>query len=111
MLNPAPKRTRKILLAAVLLAVAGWSYESTRVLGATQREEIFSFDMWCLEMRLYPAARCDVRRPEDVKSYEQYRAEVEKIDQTRSTRAERDRAIQQKLNPDAAAAKSATPPR
>jgi hypothetical protein len=67
--------------------------------------------MWCLEMRLYPSARCDARRPEDVKSYEQYRAQVEKFDQARATRAERDRAIQQKLNPDSAPAKSATPPR
>jgi len=63
-------RTRNIALAVLMLASAGWGYESTRASSATTRDEIWSFDMWCLEMRLYPMQRCDARRAQDVKDYE-----------------------------------------
>jgi len=54
-------RAKQIFLGALMLASAVVGYESTKPVGAA--EELFSFDMWCLEMRLYPAARCDARRP------------------------------------------------
>jgi len=104
-------RTRNIALAVLMLASAGWGYESTRASSATTRDEIWSFDMWCLEMRLYPMQRCDARRAQDVKDYEFYRAEVEKFDSARNTKAERDREIQQKLNPDSTPAKPSGPVR
>jgi phosphoglucomutase len=111
MSNPAPKRTRNIALAVLLLASAGRGYESTGALSATTRDEVWSFDMWCLEMRLYPSQRCDARRTEDVKDYEFYRAEVEKFDKARNTQAERNKELQQKLNPDSTPAKSSGPVR
>jgi hypothetical protein len=72
---------------------------------------MLSFDMWCLEMRLYPAARCDTRRADDVKAYEQYRSDVEQFDRQRTLRNQRDADLKRKLNPDPSAAKPATPAR
>jgi hypothetical protein len=102
--------TRNIALAVLMLASAGAGYEST-AFSAPAREDVFSFDMWCLEMKLYASQRCDARRSDDVKAYEQYRADVEKFDSARNTRAERDRELQQKLNPDSSSAKPSNPVR
>ena len=85
-----------ILMVMIAFAIVG--YRTTSPAGAEQ--EVMSFDMWCLEMKLLPSARCDVRRPDDVKAYEQYRAEVEKFDSAKTSRAQRDQELQQKLNPD-----------
>lgn len=90
MSSSASKSTLNVSLAALMLAAVGWAYQSAHAFGATPREEVFSFDMWCLETKLYPSQRCDARRSEDVKSYEQYRSDVEKFDAARNTRAERD---------------------
>ena len=102
-------RLKHALFAIVILASAAAGYESTKPAGAA--EEVFSFEMWCLEMRLYPAARCDARRQEDVRAYEQYRADVEQFDRQRAARNQRDENIKRKLNPDPSAAKPATPAR
>ena len=104
-------QTRKqYAVLAVLMSVslaAGW--EATGPIRASEYEEVFSFDMWCLEMRLFPDARCDARRPEDVKAYEQYRATAERFDQARAARAKRDLELKQKLDRNTVAAKPATP--
>jgi hypothetical protein len=100
---------KSIFFAIVILASAVAGYESTKPAGAA--EEVFSFEMWCLEMRLYPAARCDARRQEDVKAYQQYRADVEQFDRQRAARNQRDNNIKRKLNPDSSVAKPATPVR
>ena len=63
-------------------------------------EDVFSFYMWCLEMQLYPASRCDVRQPNDVKDYQRYRADVEKERQARSEKIKRDQQILDKVNRD-----------
>jgi len=63
-------------------------------------EEVLSFDMWCLEMQLLPGARCDSRRPDDLKDYQQYRASVEQYQQQRRARDERERALKDRLNRD-----------
>jgi hypothetical protein len=86
---------------------AGW--EATGPIRASEHDEVFSFDMWCLEMRLFPSARCDSRRPDDVKAYEQYRATAERYDQARAVRAKRDLELKQKLDRDTVGAKPATP--
>jgi len=102
-------RLRHAFFAIVILASGFAGYESTKPAGAA--EEMLSFEMWCLEMRLYPAARCDARRQDDVKAYQQYRADVEQFDRQRTTRNQRDENLKRKLNPDPSAAKPATPAR
>jgi hypothetical protein len=60
----------------------------------------FSFDMWCLEMQLYPSERCNARRADDVKAYERYRTSVEQFELQRAAREKRDLELRQKLNRD-----------
>ena len=102
-------RFKHAFFAIVILASAAAGYQSTKPAGAA--EEVFSFEMWCLEMRLYPAVRCDARRQDDVKAYEQYRADVEQFDRQRAERNRRDANIKRKLNPDPSAPKPSTPAR
>src|SRR5438874_1381212 len=102
-------RFKHAFFAILILASGAAGYESTKP--AVAGEEVFSFEMWCLEMRLYPAGRCDARRQEDVKAYEQYRVDVEQFDRQRAARNQRDANIKRKLNPDSSVAKPATPVR
>jgi hypothetical protein len=102
-------RAKQTFLAVLMLASAVVGYESTKPVGAA--EEVFSFEMWCLEMRLYPAARCDARHADDVKAYQQYRADVEQFDRQRAARNQRDADLKRRLNPDPSASKPTTPVR
>lgn len=102
-------RSKQAFLAILMLASAAAGYEAVKPAGAA--EEMLSFDMWCLEMRLYPSQRCDARRPEDVKAFEFYRAEVEQFDRQRATRNQRDADLKRKLNPDPSTPKPGTPAR
>lgn len=90
--------SRHAAITILLLAGAAWGYEISNAFSATPREEILSFDMWCLEMKLYPAQRCDLRREDDLRAFERYRSDVEKFNQARSAREQRDSQLQQKLN-------------
>ena len=48
-----------------------------------------NFDLWCQEQAHLPATRCDKRTPEDEKTFEAYRAQIERYEvpylQQRST--------------------------
>jgi hypothetical protein len=39
-----------------------------------------NFDLWCQEQAKLPADRCDKRTPEDEKTFEAYRAKIEKYE-------------------------------
>ena len=101
---------RHATIALLLLAGAAWGYNISAAFSATPREDILSFDMWCLEMKLYPAQRCDLRRQDDVKAFERYRSDVEKFDQARAMREQRDSQLQRKLNQSPAPGHSPDPP-
>jgi hypothetical protein len=89
-------RYAALAIVTSLGLAAGW--EATDPLRASESNEVFSFDMWCLEMRLYPSARCDSRQPDDIKAYERYRATAERHDQEQAARARRDLDLKQKLD-------------
>ncbi len=103
--TPIHKRYAAFAIVMSLSLAAGW--ESTAPTRASEHNDVFSFDMWCLEMRLYPSARCDPRQPDDVKAYERYRATAERYDQEQVARAKRDLDLKQKL--DRNASKPGTP--
>jgi hypothetical protein len=84
------------VVSLVLLGAFGGSARSA----SDTHEDVLSFDMWCLEMQLLPAARCDSRRPADLKDYQQYRASVEQFQRQQRQRDERERALKDKLNRD-----------
>ena len=39
-----------------------------------------NFDLWCQEQAHLPAPRCDKRTPEDEKTFEAYRAQIERYE-------------------------------
>ena len=57
-----------------------------------------SFDLWCMQIQQFPAARCLTRRSDDTAAYDQYRALVEQLAQQRAARDERDRELMDRLN-------------
>ena len=61
---------------------------------------VLGFDMWCLEIELLPEARCDMRKPEDVKTYQQYRSMMERYQQERDARARKEKEFTQRLQRD-----------
>jgi hypothetical protein len=86
------KYARNGAAAAVVAALLAWGYQAV---GAPEKqiEQAWSFDMWCLEMQLYPAKRCDARTPEDQQEYQQYRADVENYRQEQQGKAKRDQEL------------------
>jgi len=91
------KYARNGAAAAVVAALAAWAYQAV---GAPEKqvEQAWSFDMWCLEMQLYPAKRCNARTPEDQQEYQQYRADVENDRQEQQTKNKRDQELLLKFN-------------
>ena len=89
-----------LLIAALMFVVAR---PAAQVGSRSAREtETFSFDTWCLEMQLYPAARCDARRSDDVNAYERYRAAAEQYAEQRALQEKRDQELKERLNRDPA---------
>lgn len=91
------KYARNGALAAILVGATAWSLQATKAT-ETKSEPAWSFDMWCLEMQLYPARRCDARMPEDLQEYAKYRQDVEKYNEQEQAQAKRDQEILQRLN-------------
>jgi hypothetical protein len=87
-----------LLIAAVMLVVVRPAAQVRPQ--STTATEAFSFDMWCLEMKLYPAARCNARGSDDVKDYERYRAAVEQYAAQRARQDKNDQALKDRLNRD-----------
>ena len=87
---------RSILLLGFLscvvpqLALAQASRETTT--GTTFDVKIMTFDSWCQNTQRYDAGRCQARRPEDVKAFEDYRGAVERyeLDYLKQVQKERD---------------------
>jgi hypothetical protein len=92
---------KPMTLASTFLAL-GISFGNPAVWAATLNgsDDVFSFDMWCQDMKLYPAQRCQARQAADVKAYEQYRTTAERYAEQRAQQAKRDQQLNQKLNSD-----------
>ena len=95
-------RLRKSALSMAAFLVLGMSVGSPAIRAATLSgsDDVFSFDMWCQEMKLYPAQRCQARQAQDLKAYEQYRTAAERYAEQRAQKEKRDQQINQKLNSD-----------
>jgi len=47
---------------------------------ANYNVKTMNFDLWCQEQAHLPIARCDKRTPEDEKTFEAYRAQIERYE-------------------------------
>ena len=68
--------------------------------GNTTSETVLGFDMWCLEIAILPQARCETRRGEDLKTYQDYRATLERYQQERDARTRKEREFIDRLQRD-----------
>jgi hypothetical protein len=61
---------------------------------------VLGFDMWCMEVEALSEARCDMRRPEDVRAYREYRAMMERYREERDAELRKERELFERLNRD-----------
>ena len=52
-----------------------------------------NFDLWCQEQAHLPAARCDKRTPEDEKTFQAYRTQIERYEVPYLQQRQRDLSI------------------
>ena len=48
--------------------------------GSNYHTQTMNYDLWCQQQAGLPAERCDKRLPQDVKTFEAYRAKVERYE-------------------------------
>ena len=66
---------KRSLLAVLLLAAPAESAMAQR--NGNYQVSQMNFDLWCQEQAGLPIERCDKRTPEDIATFEAYRAKVE----------------------------------
>lgn len=71
---------KRIILVVAILTNADSAF--ARPLSGPSNFDVknMSFDMWCQETQHNPTDRCEARRPEDVKAFEDYRALIERYE-------------------------------
>jgi len=77
MFNVMKAMTRSTALASLTLLLASGASAQT---GQNYDVKTMNFDMWCQEQAHLPADRCDKRTPEDEKTFEDYRAKIERYE-------------------------------
>ena len=55
-----------------------------------------SFSLWCQQTQRYPLERCEERRPEDVQTFEDFRALIERYEIQYLKKVERDLAARER---------------
>ena len=73
---------RKLGVIAVVVALGfALTQFSGKSFAASSGISMWSFSMWCLEMEMLPAARCNERRPEDWTAYQAYVSRTQHYEQ------------------------------
>lgn len=80
--TPVAKAALRIgpALGILLGAAAFFPAAAQPSTGANYNTQTMNFDLWCQGEAELPAERCDKRLPKDVKTFEAYRAKVEKYE-------------------------------
>jgi hypothetical protein len=71
--------SHRILPLAALTMAFALSAASAQT-GKNYDVKTMNFDLWCQEQAHLPATRCDKRSPEDEKTFEAYRAQIERYE-------------------------------
>lgn len=96
-------KTRYLAIGALLIAALPFvaekaaAQEDPRPATETQ---VPSFEIWCLELQLFPAARCDSRNSGDTQAYEHYRALAEQFAQQKAAHEQHEQELKNLLNRD-----------
>jgi hypothetical protein len=92
---------KTLAIAAIpFLAIAGSAFAQPFSGRSNYDVKDMSFDRWCQETQQYPADRCDARRPEDVKAFEDYRAVIERYELDYLKRVQQNEELQANINRD-----------
>ena len=91
------------LCLIVALLFAGLTHASISMAaqvgsGPAVETDVPSFDIWCLEIERFAAARCDARSGDDTEAYEHYRALAQQFEQQRADQDRRDQDLMERLN-------------
>lgn len=84
-------RIRAIALTALMAAL--FSTAAFAQTGKNYDVKTMNFDLWCQEQAHLPATRCDKRTPEDEKTFEAYRAQIERYEVPYLQERQRDLSI------------------
>ena len=68
---------RALSIAAILIVALGPAMAQN---GQNYNVKTMNFDLWCQETQHLPPERCDKRTPEDEKTFEAYRDQVERYE-------------------------------
>ena len=71
-------RLRTLPVAASMAAL--FLSSASAQTGQNYDVKTMNFDLWCQEQAHLPATRCDKRTPEDEKTFEAYRAQIERYE-------------------------------
>jgi hypothetical protein len=82
---------RGLTFIACLTAV--FAMPASAQTGSNYSVKTMNFDLWCQEQAHLPAARCDKRTPEDEKTFEAYRAQIERYEVPYLQRQQRELSI------------------
>jgi hypothetical protein len=88
-----PMNTVRILSVAAVTAAAFFVLPAFAQGGRNYDVKTMNFDLWCQEQAHLPAARCDKRTPEDEKSFQAYRTQIERYEVPYLQQRQRDLSI------------------
>ena len=94
---------RYLAIGALLIAALPFLAEKAAAQDdprAATEIQVPSFEIWCLLLQLFPAARCDSHNSDDTQAYEHYRALAEQFAQQRATQERHDQELKDLLNRD-----------
>ena len=87
-----PMNTVRLFSMAAVTAVFFVSPASAQG-GRNYDVKTMNFDLWCQEQAHLPAARCDKRTPEDEKTFQAYRTQIERYEVPYLQQRQRDLSI------------------
>jgi len=87
-----PMNTMRLFSMAAVTAVFFVSPASAQG-GRNYDVKTMNFDLWCQEQAHLPATRCDKRTPEDEKTFQAYRTQIERYEVPYLQQRQRDLSI------------------
>lgn len=84
----------KLLVFSMAAATAAFFVPPASAQGGRNYDvKTMNFDLWCQEQAHLPAARCDKRTPEDEKTFEAYRTQIERYEVPYLQQRQRDLSV------------------
>ena len=81
------------MFAAAAVFAAGFALPAAAQTGKNFNVKTRNFDLWCQETQHWSSDRCDRRTPEDQKTFEDFRAQIERYEVPYLQQREKDLAL------------------